>query len=271
MLDRFFQLEERGTNSRREILAGTTTFLTMAYIIVVQPAVLSGEMFGTETGLDFGAVTTATCLAAALATAVMALYARTPIAQAPGMGENFFFVLSVIPAAAAAGFADPWQVALGVVFVAGVLFLLVTLVGLRQVIVDAISPSMKNAIAVGIGLFIALIGLQNATLVQIDQTLSMNTDFASPDLAVFFIGLLATAAFRAADSAASDPRQQKPGGGPFQVPIRTTRRRRLGRKPWSRPPSPPRRPARLLRRCPWAPRAATSGVSSSATDSIVTG
>jgi AGZA family xanthine/uracil permease-like MFS transporter len=127
----------------------------------------------------------------------MALYARYPIGQAPGMGENFFFVLTVIPAAAAAGFADPWRVALGVVFVAGVLFLLITLAGLRQVIVDSISPSMKHAIAVGIGLFIALIGLQNATLVQIDQTLSMNTEFASPDLAIFFFGLLATGALHA--------------------------------------------------------------------------
>ena len=145
MLDRFFQLEERGTDARREILAGTTTFLTMAYIIVVQPAVLSGEMFGTETGLDFGAVTTATCLAAALATAVMALYARTPIAQAPGMGENFFFVLTVIPAAAAAGYQNAWQVALGVVFLAGLLFLLITLLGMRKLLSDAISPSLRAA------------------------------------------------------------------------------------------------------------------------------
>jgi len=86
------------------VLAGVTTFLTMAYIIFVQPAVLSGAMFGKPTGMDFGAVTAATCLSAALATAIMALYARYPIAQAPGMGENFFFVFSAIPAAAAAGF-----------------------------------------------------------------------------------------------------------------------------------------------------------------------
>ena len=101
MLDRFFQLRQHGTTVRTETLAGLTTFLTMAYIIFVQPAVLSGTMFGEPTGLDFGAVMTATCLSAALATAIMALYARYPIGQAPGMGENFFFVVSALPAAAA--------------------------------------------------------------------------------------------------------------------------------------------------------------------------
>ena len=95
MFERWFRLSEHGTNVRTEVLAGLTTFLTMAYIIFVQPAVLSGAMLGTETGLDFGAVMTATCLAAALATGLMAVYARYPIALAPGMGENFFFVSMV--------------------------------------------------------------------------------------------------------------------------------------------------------------------------------
>src|SRR5262245_21622780 len=111
MLQRFFKLRENGTTVRTEVLAGVTTFLTMAYIIVVQPAVLSGNMFQKPTGMDFGAIMTATCFSAALATALMGLYARYPIAQAPGMGENFFFVFSAIPAAAAAGFANPWAVA----------------------------------------------------------------------------------------------------------------------------------------------------------------
>jgi len=97
MLQRWFQLREHGTNVPREFLAGLTTFLTMAYIIVVQPQVLSGKMFGNETGLDFGAVTTATCVSAAIATLIMGIYARYPIALAPGMGENFVFVLSLIP------------------------------------------------------------------------------------------------------------------------------------------------------------------------------
>jgi AGZA family xanthine/uracil permease-like MFS transporter len=199
MLDQFFQLEKRGTDSRREILAGTTTFLTMAYIIVVQPAVLSGDMFGTETGLDFGAVTTATCLAAALATALMALYARTPIAQAPGMGENFFFVLTVIPAAAAAGHANAWQVALGIVFLAGLLFLLITLLGMRRVLSEAISPSLRAGIAGGIGLFIAFIGLRNAGLVleAPGTAVRLNPDWLSPGLLVFFSGLFVAAGLHA--------------------------------------------------------------------------
>ena len=199
MLERFFRLSENQTSVRTELLAGVTTFLTMAYIIFVQPAVLSGAMFGKPTGMDFGAVTTATCLSAALATAIMAFYARYPIAQAPGMGENFFFVFSAIPAAAAAGFANAWEVALGAVFISGVLFLILSLVGLRELIFNAVSPSLKNGIAAGIGLFIAFIGLQNAGLILKDPgtAVKMNAHFASPDLMVFFAGLLLTAVLHA--------------------------------------------------------------------------
>ncbi len=206
MLDKFFKLSEHNTTIRTELLAGLTTFLTMAYIIFVQPAVLSGEMFGFSTGMDFGSVTTATCLAAALATLIMGLYARYPIAQAPGMGENFFFVFSVIPAAAVAfavqidaGETSAWQVALGVVFLAGVLFLLLTLFGVREMLLEAISPSMRNGIAIGIGLFIAFIGLQNTGLVLKDPgtAVKLNPKFASPDLIVFFFGLLVTAGLHA--------------------------------------------------------------------------
>ncbi len=196
-LDRYFQLTENRTSVRTEILAGVTTFLTMAYIIVVQPAVLSGSMFGFKTGMDFGAVTVATCLSAALATAIMALYARYPIAQAPGMGENFFFVFTVIPAAAAAGYSNSWQVALGVVFISGVLFLVLSLVGVREWILDAISPSMKCAITVGIGLLIAFIGFQNSGLILKDPAtaVKLNTHFASPDLIIFFFGLFLATVF----------------------------------------------------------------------------
>jgi adenine/guanine/hypoxanthine permease len=199
MLERIFRLSENRTTVRTEIFAGITTFLTMAYIIVVQPAVLSGAMFGMKTGMDLGAVMTATCLAAALATALMALLARYPIAQAPGMGENFFFVFTAIPAATAAGFTNPWQVALGCVFVSGVLFLAVSLIGLREMIFDAISPSLKNAIAAGIGLFIAFIGLQTAGVILKDpgSAVKLNAHFASPDLIVFFTGLLITATLHA--------------------------------------------------------------------------
>ncbi|HEU0274282.1 MAG TPA: NCS2 family permease [Candidatus Udaeobacter sp.] len=199
MLERWFKLSENKTNVRTEVLAGVTTFLTMAYIIFVQPAVLSGKMFGAETGMDFGAVTTATCLSAALATAIMAIYARYPIAQAPGMGENFFFVFSAIPAATAAGFANGWQVALGVVFVSGVLFLVLSLIGLRELIFNSVSPSMKNGIAAGIGIFIAFIGLQQAGIIIKDpaSAVKLNTHFASPDSVVFFVGLLTTAVLHA--------------------------------------------------------------------------
>jgi AGZA family xanthine/uracil permease-like MFS transporter len=195
MLDRIFRLSENQTTVRTELLAGVTTFLTMAYIIVVQPAILSGAMFGQPTGMDFGAIMTATCLSAALATAIMALYARYPIAQAPGMGENFFFVFSAIPAATAAGFTNGWQVALGAVFISGVGFLILSLVGLRELIFNAVSPSLKNGIATGIGLFIAFIGLQNAGLIVKDPgtAVKLNAHFASPDLIVFFTGLLITA------------------------------------------------------------------------------
>ena len=200
MIEGIFKLTESRTTVRTEVLAGVTTFLTMAYIIVVQPAVLSGKMFGRDTGLDFGAVTTATCVSAALATAIMALYARYPIAQAPGMGENFFFIFSTLPAATAAGFAHAWQVALGVVFVSGALFLILSLIGLRELIFNSVSPSLKNGIAAGIGLFIAFIGLQQAGVIVKDPGTAVKLNaahFASPDLIVFFVGLLTTAVLHA--------------------------------------------------------------------------
>jgi AGZA family xanthine/uracil permease-like MFS transporter len=199
MLERLFHLRDAGTTARTELVAGLTTFLTMSYIIVVQPAVLSGAMFGRPTGMDFGAVMAATCIAAALASAIMGLYARYPIAQAPGMGENFFFVFSAIPAAAAAGSVVPWATALGVVFLSGLLFLALTLLGAREAVMGAISPSLKHAIAAGIGVFIAFIGLQNAGLIVKDPgtAVRMNPQFASPDLLVFFVGLLVSAGLQA--------------------------------------------------------------------------
>jgi AGZA family xanthine/uracil permease-like MFS transporter len=199
VFESIFRLRENGTTVRTELVAGVTTFLTMSYIIFVQPAVLSGVMFGRPTGMDFGAVTTATCLAAALASAIMGLYARYPIAQAPGMGENFFFVFSAIPAAAAAGAAVPWATALGAVFVSGVLFLTLSLIGAREAVMNAISPSLKHAIAGGIGFFIAFIGLQNAGVIVKDpgSAVKLNAQFASPDLAVFFTGLLVAAGLHA--------------------------------------------------------------------------
>ena len=199
MLERLFKLRDHGTTASTEVAAGLTTFLTMSYIIFVQPAVLSGAMFGDSTGMDFGAVMSATCIAAALASAIMGLYARYPIAQAPGMGENFFFVFTAIPVAAAAGSVVPWATALGAVFVSGVLFLGLSLFGVREAVTNAISPSMKHAIAAGIGLFIAFIGLQNAGLILKDPgtAVRLNPHFASPDLMVFFVGLLVSAGLHA--------------------------------------------------------------------------
>ena len=195
MLDRFFHLSENQTNVRTELLAGVTTFLTMAYIIVVQPMILSGKMGGHDTGMDFGAVTTATCIAAALASAIMGLYGRYPIAQAPCMGENFFFVSLVTGSTAVMS----WQIGLGVVFYSGVIFLLLSMLGVREKLMEAISPSMRNGIAVGIGLFIVLIGLHTTHLLQPSPTAGwkLNPQFASPDLIVFFLGLLVTAALHA--------------------------------------------------------------------------
>ena len=191
-IDRSFGVTAAGSNIRRELLAGLTTFLTMAYIIFVQPAMLSGRLFGQETGMDFGAVTAASCLAAAVATLVMGCYARYPIALAPGMGINAFFVLSLLPAAAAAGHDEPWRVGLGVVFVSGVLFLSLTLLGVREQILSAISPSLQHAIAAGIGLFIAFLGFKNGGLV-VDHPatlVTMTHSVTSPDVVIFLIGLV---------------------------------------------------------------------------------
>ena len=154
MLDKYFGLAEHGTTVRTEILAGFTTFLTMAYIIFVNPLILG------ETGMDKGAVFVATCLASALATGIMALYANYPLALAPGMGLNAFFTFNVVK-----GMGYSWQVGLGAVFISGVLFLVLSVTKVREWVVDAIPRSQKLAISAGIGFFLALIALHEAGLV----------------------------------------------------------------------------------------------------------
>ncbi|HEY7474853.1 MAG TPA: NCS2 family permease [Vicinamibacterales bacterium] len=154
MLERLFHLKAAGTTPRIELLAGVTTFVTMAYIIFVQPAVLSAA------GMDHGAVLTATCLASAFATLLMALLANYPIAVAPAMGHNFFFAFSVVVAG-----GTPWPVALGAVAIAGTIFILTAGIGLRERVITAVPESLKHAISVGIGLLIALIGLEWAGIV----------------------------------------------------------------------------------------------------------
>jgi len=163
MLDGFFGLGEKRTNVRTEIVAGVTTFLTMAYIIFVNPAILS------QAGMDQGALVAVTCLVSAIATIAVGLFANAPISMAPGMGLNAFFTYSLVKSE-----GIPWQTALAVVFLSGLFFLVLTLLGLRKKLVTAIPQSLISAIAVGIGLFITFIGLQNlgvvvdspATLVQ---------------------------------------------------------------------------------------------------------
>ena len=191
MIEKLFKLSKNKTNVRTELFAGLTTFFTMAYIIFVNPAILSVDFAGNPTGLDFNAVMLATCLAAAIATFIMGVYANYPIAQAPGMGENFFFV-SVIMSVSALGIADAWQVALGIVFISGVLFLIISLFNIREKLMNAISPSLKNGIAVGIGFFIAFLGLQNAKVLTSNPgtLLQLNGNLVNADIGIFLFGLV---------------------------------------------------------------------------------
>ena len=154
MLEQLFKLRQSGTDVRTEILAGLTTFLTMAYIIFVNPTILG------DAGMPKDAVFVATCLVAALGSLVMGLYANYPIAMAPGMGLNAYFAYAVV-----LGMKVPWQAALGAVFVSGCLFILVSVFGLRAMIVNGISRSLRVAITVGLGMFLALIAFKSAGIV----------------------------------------------------------------------------------------------------------
>ncbi|MET0857883.1 MAG: NCS2 family permease [Telluria sp.] len=153
-LETFFKLKESGSDVRTELVAGLTTFLTMAYIIFVNPTILG------DAGMPKDAVFVATCLAAAIGTLIMGLYANYPIGMAPGMGLNAYFAYAVV-----LGMGVPWQTALGAVFLSGCLFVLVSVLGLREMIVNGIPPSLRTAITVGIGMFLALIALKSAGLV----------------------------------------------------------------------------------------------------------
>ncbi len=154
MLERLFKLKEQGTDIRTEVIAGFTTFLTMAYIIFVNPAILS------ETGMDRGAVFVATCLAAAIGCFIMGLVANYPVAQAPGMGLNAFFTYTVV---FQMGYS--WQVALAAVFLSGLCFVALSLFKVREWIIHSIPLSLRTGISAGIGMFLALIALQNAGIV----------------------------------------------------------------------------------------------------------
>lgn len=154
MLEKLFKIKENGSSIRREIVAGFTTFTTLSYIIFVQPTLLK------ITGMDEGAVMVATCLSSAGATILMAFMTNYPVALAPGMGINAYFVFSVCT-----GLGVPWQEALGIVFISGMLFVILSFVGLRAAVMNALPSSIHNAIAVGIGVFIAFIGLQMSGII----------------------------------------------------------------------------------------------------------
>jgi AGZA family xanthine/uracil permease-like MFS transporter len=180
VLDRVFHLNANRTTIRTEVLAGVTTFLTMAYIIFVQPTVLGAA------GMDFGAVLVATCLASAIGTVLMGLLANYPIAVAPAMGHNFFFAFTVC-----VGMKVPWTVALGAVAVAGALFILTAGIGLRERLITAIPESLKHGIAVGIGLLVAFIGLQwGGLVVAAPGTLVTLGHLSSPAPLLTVFGLL---------------------------------------------------------------------------------
>lgn len=174
----FFQLGEHGTDIRTEIIAGLTTFMTMSYIVIVNPMILA------DAGMDKGAVFVATCLAAAFASAFMGLYANYPIALAPGMGLNAYFTYGVVK-----GMGYTWETALGAVFLSGILFLIVSLTRVREWVINQIPISLKLSIAAGIGLFLAIIGLKNAGIVIASPaTLVTSGDLKTPTVVLAALG-----------------------------------------------------------------------------------
>lgn len=183
-LENFFQLSAHGTNIRTEVAAGVTTFLTMAYIIFVNPAILG------EAGVPFAGALFATCLASAVGSLLMGLLANYPFALAPGMGLNAYFTYTVVK-----GLGHDWRVALGAVFLSGVVFLILTLARIRTLIVDAIPLTLKTSVAAGIGLFIAFIGLKNAGVVAASPATFVTLGhITSKPVVLMLIGLLLTAA-----------------------------------------------------------------------------
>jgi len=186
-MEKYFRLKEHGTTVRVEIMAGITTFMTMAYILAVNPAILK------VTGMPAGGVFTATALSAMIATVVMALLANLPIALAPGMGLNAFFAFTVV-----LGMGYTWQLALTAVFVEGIIFIVMSLVNIREAIVKSIPRNIKNAVSVGIGLFIAFIGLQNAgIIVNNDATLVGLGEVTKGPALVALIGIVISGALLA--------------------------------------------------------------------------
>ena len=187
MLEKLFQLKAHNTNVRTEILAGITTFLTMAYILFVNPSILG------ETGMDKGAIFVATCLAAAIGSAVMGLIANYPIALAPGMGLNAFFTYTVV-----LHMGHTWQVALGAVFLSACMFFVISIFRIREWIINSIPLALRSAIAAGIGLFLALIALKESGIVVANQaTLVGMGDLAKPAPLLAILGFILIVALEA--------------------------------------------------------------------------
>jgi AGZA family xanthine/uracil permease-like MFS transporter len=180
MFEKLFDLKGHGTNVRTEVVAGFTTFLTMLYIVVVNPAILG------DAGMPVGAVAIATCIAAGVGSLLMGFLSNTPLALAPGMGLNAYFTYTVVK-----GMGVPWPTALGCVFISGVCFLVLTLVGARQLIVNAIPRSLFAAVAGGVGLFIAFIGLRDAGIIVTDPETAVKLgDLTAPTAVVTIVGLV---------------------------------------------------------------------------------
>jgi adenine/guanine/hypoxanthine permease len=192
MFEKLFKLSSKKTTVKTELLAGLTTFLTMAYILAVNPGLLS------ISGMPYQSVFLATALASALASIVMGLYANYPVALAPGMGVNAFFAFGAV-----AMLGGSWEAALAAVFISGVLFLIITLTGIRKMVINAIPKSLKLAIGAGIGFFIAFIGLANAGIVVDNPaTLVGFGDFTNPSVLLAIFGVLVTFALLARKVAA---------------------------------------------------------------------
>ncbi len=202
LLDRFFHYSAHGSTLKTEIIAGLSTFAAMAYIICIQPALFSGQMTGTVTGMPFGALITTTCIASAFGTLLMGLLANYPIGLAPGMGTNFFVLFSVMGTCAAvtgSRTGDPviWQTAMGVVLISGVIFLAVSFTGLRKMILNSMSPSLKFAIVTGIGLFIAMLGLKNGGIIGVENgQWTLKTAGKDTPSFIFFAGLIVITTLR---------------------------------------------------------------------------
>ena len=184
MLEKLFGLKEHGTSLRRELVAGLTNFMTISYIIFVQPSFLSAA------GMDHGAVMVATCVSSALATLFMGFLTNYPVVLAPGMGLNAYFAFDIC-----LGSGLPWQEALGIVFIAGLLFFILSFVGIREAIMNALPASLQNAIAIGIGLFIAFIGLQMSGIITRDPaTFITRGDLDSTPVLLSLFGIAVTLA-----------------------------------------------------------------------------